>query len=106
MAPEGGGQADHKQIQRPQQEGLEGVAVLMDQKPPGQLGPFAGAPPVRNEQEQTQGGAGLVPPAGHHRAVVPAMLFPNVDQKHGKTHQGLQKAPGALAQDIQDGPYP
>lgn len=106
MSPQGGGQADHWQIQRPQKQGLDGVAVLVDQQPLGNilevdlptavLGRL-----VRQKDERPQREAG---PEGVHRdhcAMEAEMGTVPVPQKDHCPRRCLEQPPGALEQDIE-----
>ena len=74
LGPQQGGQADHRQVERPKDQGLDGVAVLMDQHPPGnfpvgdQASPVSGGL-VREEDKHPQGEAVRTGPGGDHSPV-------------------------------------
>ena len=44
-------------------------------------------------------------PARYDRAMVPVMPFPEMNQKNNETQGGLQNAPGALHNGIENDPH-
>lgn len=106
MSPQGGGQAHCRQVQRPQQQGLDGVAVLVDQQPAADLPVRDQAPPVSGrlvgeEDERPQGQAGVEGVHRDHRAVVAGVGTLPVPQEDGHPRRRLEQAPGTLEQNIQ-----
>ena len=105
MVPQGGGQAGRGQIQRAQQEGLDGVAILVDQHPPGDvrvrnlaatvLGRFVG-----KKDKRSQGQAGVQRVLRDHRAMEAEVGAPPVAQIDRRSRRRLEQPPGALDQKI------
>ena len=97
VGPQEGGHAHGHEIQGPQQQGLEGVAVLVEQELLLRLRRQASG----HEDEHAQGHA--APAAvveGGHRAAHPFAGAAAVAEGQGEARQGLRQAPGPLPQPV------
>ena len=97
--PDDGGDAHRQQIERAEEQGLDGVAVLV-----GQQLPVLGSPAGVHKEEAAHGhGAGLLGPDHHLRPLIAevAAAFGPIPEIEGRAYKILGQAPGPLAEQIE-----
>lgn len=110
MGPQSGGQSHHRQVEGPQEQGLDGVSILVNQQPPGNLlkgdpsAPVSGGL-IGEEDKEPQGKAGVKGVDCDHRTVIEGVGALSIPQKDGRPRRRLEQAPGTLGQEVEQDPH-